>query len=92
MFNLLEKCVNLCPARGRGNLETSVVTGDRRMTSSVLAIRNHPFVQGVEQGTVPLAILRQFAHAEYWYMRGGVKHFALMKRTIIRNPSKSDWW
>jgi pyrroloquinoline quinone (PQQ) biosynthesis protein C len=21
--------------------------------------------------------LRQFAHAEYWYMRGGVKHFAL---------------
>src|SRR5262249_43540982 len=44
---------------------------------ALAVIRNHPFVQGVAQGTVPLDILRQFAHAEYWYMRGGVKHFAL---------------
>ena len=66
-------------------LETSVVAEvqafleqvEHQYGAALAAIRNHPFVQGVEQGTVPLAILRQFAHAEYWYMRGGVKHFAL---------------
>jgi thiaminase len=41
------------------------------------AIREHPFVQGVARGTVPRTALHRFAHAEYWYMRGGVKHFAL---------------
>ena len=75
-----------CPlARRSGKLETSVVAEvhafleqvEHQYGAALAAIRNHPFVQGVEQGTVPLAILRQFAHAEYWYMRGGVKHFAL---------------
>ena len=63
-------------------METSVVAEvhafldqvEHQYEASLGAIRNHPFVQGVEQGTVPLAILRQFAHAEYWYMRAGVKH------------------
>lgn len=50
---------------------------EQQYEPALAVIRNHPFVQGVAQGTVPLAILRQFAHAEYWYMRGGVKHFAL---------------
>src|SRR6516165_5063743 len=50
---------------------------EQQYEPALTVIRNHPFVQGVAQGTVSLAILRQFAHAEYWYMRGGVKHFAL---------------
>src|SRR5262249_39546854 len=50
---------------------------ERQYESALAAIRDHPFVRGVAQGTVPLDTLRRFAHAEYWYMRGGVKHFAL---------------
>jgi thiaminase len=45
---------------------------EQQYEPALAVIRNHPFVQGVAQGTVPLAILRHFAHAEYWYMRGGV--------------------
>ena len=43
---------------------------------ALAAIKEHPFVQGVANGTVHLETLRQFARAEYWYMRGGVKHFS----------------
>jgi thiaminase len=50
---------------------------EQQSAPALAGIRNHPFVQGVAQGTVSLDSLRQFAHAEYWYMRGGVKHFAL---------------
>jgi thiaminase len=50
---------------------------EREQTAALAAIRDHPFVQGVASGTVSRESLRQFAHAEYWYMRGGVKHFAL---------------
>jgi thiaminase len=72
-------------ARRSSKLETSVQAEvhafleqvEHQYEPALATIRNHPFVQGVEQGTVPLVILRQFAHAEYWYMRGGVKHFAL---------------
>src|SRR6266699_1608221 len=56
---------------------------EQQYEPALAVIRNHPFVQGVAQGTVSLDILRQFAHAEYWYMRGGVKHFAL---SIIAAP------
>jgi hypothetical protein len=31
--------------------------------------------------------LRQFAHAEYWYMRGGVEYFALL---IMTAPDLED--
>ena len=61
-------------------MEASVwaeVHDEQQYEPALAVIRNHPFVQGVAEGTIPLAILRQFAHAEYWYMRGGVKHFAL---------------
>ena len=50
---------------------------EREQAATLAAIRDHPFVQGVASGTVSRESLRQFAHAEYWYMRGGVKHFAL---------------
>jgi thiaminase len=50
---------------------------EREHAAALAAIRDHPFVQGVANGTVSRESLRQFAHAEYWYMRGGVKHFAL---------------
>ncbi len=50
---------------------------EREQAAVLAAIRDHPFVQGVANGTVSRESLRQFAHAEYWYMRGGVKHFAL---------------
>jgi thiaminase len=50
---------------------------EQQYEPALAMIRHHPFVQGVAQGTVSLDILRQFAHAEYWYMRGGVQHFAL---------------
>jgi thiaminase (transcriptional activator TenA) len=50
---------------------------EREQAAALAAIRDHPFVQGVANGTVSRESLRQFAHAEYWYMRGGVKHFAL---------------
>jgi len=50
---------------------------EQQCAPALAGIRHHPFVQGVAQGTVPLDILRQFAHAAYWYMRGGVQHFAL---------------
>ena len=72
-------------ARRSGTMEASVRAAvhafleqvEQQYEPALAEIRHHPFVQGVAQGTVPLAILRQFAHAEYWYMRGGVKHFAL---------------
>jgi thiaminase len=48
-----------------------------KQAAALAAIREHPFVQGIANGTAGLESLRQFAHAEYWYMRGGVKHFAL---------------
>jgi thiaminase len=50
---------------------------EREQAAALAGIRGHPFVQGVVSGTVSRDSLRQFAHAEYWYMRGGVKHFAL---------------
>jgi thiaminase len=50
---------------------------EREQSAALAAIKDHPFVQGVANGTVSRESLRQFAHAEYWYMRGGVKHFAL---------------
>jgi len=50
---------------------------EREQATALAAIREHPFVQSVASGTVSPESLRQFAHAEYWYMRGGVKHFAL---------------
>ena len=50
---------------------------EREQAAALAAIRDHPFVQGMASGTVSRESLRQFAHAEYWYMRGGVKHFAL---------------
>jgi thiaminase len=50
---------------------------ERTQAASLAAIREHPFVQGVADGSVRHESLRRFAHAEYWYMRGGVKHFAL---------------
>ncbi len=50
---------------------------EREQAAALAAIRDHPFVQGIANGTANRESLRQFAHAEYWYMRGGVKHFAL---------------
>jgi thiaminase len=50
---------------------------EREQAAALAAISDHPFVQGVANGTVRREALRRFAHAEYWYMRGGVKHFAL---------------
>lgn len=50
---------------------------EREQAAALAAIRDHFFIQGVASGTVSRESLRQFAHAEYWYMRGGVKHFAL---------------
>jgi thiaminase len=50
---------------------------ERAQEAGLAAIRAHPFVQGVANGSVSQDALRRFAQAEYWYMRGGVKHFAL---------------
>jgi thiaminase len=50
---------------------------EREQAAALAAIRDHSFIQDVARGTASRASLRQFAHAEYWYMRGGVKHFAL---------------
>jgi thiaminase len=50
---------------------------EQRHEPALALIREHPFVTGVRGGQVPLEGLRRFAIAEYWYMRGGVKHFAL---------------
>jgi thiaminase len=50
---------------------------EREQAAALAAIRDHAFVQGVSSGTVSREALRRFAQAEYWYMRGGVKHFAL---------------
>jgi thiaminase len=50
---------------------------EAEQTAALAAIRQHAFVQGVADGRVSRQALRHFAHAEYWYMRGGVKHFAL---------------
>jgi thiaminase len=44
---------------------------------TLAAIREHRFVTDIREGKVPAEGLRRFAVAEYWYMRGGVKHFAL---------------
>jgi thiaminase len=54
---------------------------EREHAAALAAIRDHPFVLGVANGTASRESLRQFAHAEYWYMRGGVKHFALSMMT-----------
>jgi thiaminase len=54
---------------------------EREQSAALAAIKGHPFVRGVANGTVSRESLRQFAHAEYWYMRGGVKHFALSVMT-----------
>jgi thiaminase len=50
---------------------------EREQAPALADIRDHAFVQGVSSGTVSREALRRFAQAEYWYMRGGVKHFAL---------------
>ena len=50
---------------------------EQRHAPVLSMIREHPFVTEVREGRVPLEGLRRFAIAEYWYMRGGVKHFAL---------------
>ena len=50
---------------------------------TLAAIRSHPFVTSVAEGNASLEDLRRFAVAEYWYMRGGVKHFAL---SILNSP------
>src|SRR5919108_5200663 len=70
---------------GRGIMEPSALAEahallqevERTQAASLAAIREHSFVQGVADGTAQRESLRRFAHAEYWYMRGGVKHFAL---------------
>jgi len=50
---------------------------------ALAAIKEHPFVTDVAQGRASLEALRRFALAEYWYMRGGVKHFAL---SVLNSP------
>ncbi|MCI0866916.1 MAG: hypothetical protein J4N89_10245, partial [Chloroflexi bacterium] len=56
---------------------------ERHHEPTLAAIRSHPFVTSVAEGNAPLKDLRSFAIAEYWYMRGGVKHFAL---SIANSP------
>ena len=48
----------------------------RHHEPALTVIRGHPFVTSVAEGLCPLNDLRHFALAEYWYMRGEVKHFA----------------
>jgi thiaminase len=50
---------------------------EQAQSAALATIKDHPFIHGVASGTVSRESLRHFAHAEYWYMRGGVKHFAL---------------
>jgi len=56
---------------------------ERHHEPTLAAIRSHPFVASVAEGNAHLEDLRRFAVAEYWYMRGGVKHFAL---SIVNSP------
>ena len=49
---------------------------ERHHEPALAVIRGHPFVTNVAEGLCPLNDLRYFALAAYWYMRGGVKHFA----------------
>jgi len=56
---------------------------ERHHEPALAVIRGHPFVTSVAEGLCPLKDLRHFALAEYWYMRGGVKHFAL---SILNAP------
>ena len=50
---------------------------EHRHETDLASIREHPFVTGIRDGSLPRESLRRFALAEYWYMRGGVKHFAV---------------
>jgi len=54
---------------------------EREQAAALAAIRDHPFVHGAASGAVIRESLRQFAHAEYWYMRGGMEYFALLIMT-----------
>ncbi len=56
---------------------------ERHHEPTLAAIRSHPLVTSVAEGKAPLEDLRRFAVAEYWYMRGGVRHFAL---SILNSP------
>ena len=56
---------------------------DRRHRATLSVIRDHPFVASAVEGNASLEHLRRFAVAEYLYMRGGVKHFAL---SILNSP------
>ena len=56
---------------------------ERRHQAALLAIKQHPFVTDVAEGRASSETLRRFAVAEYWYMRGGVKHFSL---SILNSP------
>jgi len=56
---------------------------ERRHEVALAVIKEHPFVTDVAQGRTSLEALRRFALAEYWYMRGGVKHFSL---SILNSP------
>jgi thiaminase (transcriptional activator TenA) len=64
-------------ASARAEAHACLQEVEREQAAALTAIKDHPFVQGIANGTVSRESLRQFAHAEYWYMRGGVKHFAL---------------
>ena len=56
---------------------------ERNHEPTLATIRSHAFVTSVAEGNAPLDVLRSFAVAEYWYMRGGVSHFAL---SILNSP------
>ena len=56
---------------------------ERHHEPTLAAIRSHPLVTSVAEGNAPLEDLRRFAVAEYWYMRGGVRQFAL---SILNSP------
>ena len=56
---------------------------ERHHEPTLAAIRSHPFVTSVAGGNAHLEDLRRFPIAEYWYMRGGVKHFAV---SIVNSP------
>ena len=56
---------------------------ERHHEPTLAVIRGHPFVTSVAEGLCTPDHMRGFAVAEYWYMRGGVKHFAL---SILNSP------
>ena len=56
---------------------------ERRHRATLSVIRDHPSITRVAEGNASLEDLRRFAVAEYWYMRGGVKPFAL---SILNAP------